>query len=125
MKVNFSFTQAFVSAYPEITISITFLGVAYVNHDRVTIISVSEKGLERYALTIPKEHAAQNLATGQMGIFLGMCREAARAAAYKVEKQKQRDAELVAEMAEDSKSQHNNGFWPRASNTKYMNSDHE
>ena len=105
MKVNFSFPQTLQTAFPGKEIEIFFAGEAVISDtETVRICGVS---LDGEPLTIPILFQSQNLATGEMGEFLGKCREAARNAYYK-------------ERMKEAAIQHNAGFVPMASDISYM-----
>lgn len=103
MKVNFTIPQTLQTLHPNQEICIYFKGTAFVTDtEEVRIISVS---LNDEPLPIPAGYTDQNLATGEMGAFLGKCREAAR---------KECQKRLQEEVSEDLKSNHhhNADFWP-------------
>ena len=109
MKVNFSFSQTLQTIHPNQEITIIFAGEALVTpSEEVQIYGVSLNG---EPLPIPAGYEAQNLATGEMGAFLGRCREAAR-----------KSLKNEGYFAPNSNNR-NGGFSPRASDTKYMNDD--
>lgn len=121
MKVNFAFSQNLTTAYPGLQIAFTFAGEALVNGDSVQIYRVfSDKNMGGHPLTIPSGYDAQNLAIGDMGRFLGECRDAARKAAYKLEKERKEN-----DVADWESEPRNGGFMPNPNDIKYMNEDHE
>ena len=134
MQVNFSFQQVLPTAYPGFEITLDFSGVAIVTCENVRIMNVfADTEMGGWDFDIPNAYEAQNLATGQMGKFLGMCREAARNAAYKIQKAEKppvmpptksknpRSREADAEAKFEASRPNNGGFVPSASDTSYMN----
>ena len=109
MKVNFSFSQTLQTAHPDKQVEIIFSGEALVTElEEVQIYRVYDTDpVYGMFLDIPNGYLAQNLATGEMGEFLGKCREAARNAYYK-------------ERMKEAATQHNAGFVPMASDISYM-----
>ena len=121
MKVNFSFQQTLQTAHPSKEIEIVFAGEALVTgNEDVQICRVfADKNMGGIPLEIPKGYEAQNLASGEMGNFLGKCREAARNAYYK-ERMKEaatRHSNILLQGAP------NKGFLPVSNDTRYMNDD--
>lgn len=110
MKVNFTIQQILQTLHPNQEICIYFKGTAFVTDtEQVRIISVS---LNDEPLPIPAGYTDQNLATGEMGAFLGKCREAAR-----------KEYKKALEPAE-YRNDHNSGFVPNPNDRKYMNADY-
>jgi len=127
--VNFSFPQRFQTDFPSIEVEVNFSGSSEVGEDTTFIKSlfISQEFLERgvtvedqepkkIRLPIPESNVGQYWAKGKMGELLAKCRFHAQQELYRQEK-------LQAEINEDLKSnhKHNADFWPRASNTRYMN----
>ena len=120
MQVNFSFQQVLSTYHPDLETTIAFHGAAIIIDDDVLIASVcSTLCFPDSPLRLPAGYEAQNLATGQMGEFLGMCREAARKAAYKIQKAEQAESDAKFEASRPN----NGGFMPSASDTSYMNQE--
>ena len=121
MQVNFSFPQILPTAYPDLEITIVFAGKAIVTGGgAVHVLRVlSPEHASAPPLRIPDGYESQNLATGQMGYFLSMCREAARKAAYKIQKAEEADADAKFEASRPN----NGGFVPNPADTKYMNGE--
>ena len=117
MTVSFQFTQILQTHYPGLEITVVFSGEALVKGEEVQIYSVHDNhSIECRYLDIPKGYESQNQATGEMGFFLGMCRDAARQAAHELERRQQAQ-ESFEELAP------NGGFVPSASDISYMNDD--
>ncbi len=111
--IHFSFPYTMESIHPDFQVTATFSGTAVVGPDNVDIKNcrVTWDGY----LGVPEIVSVEpGPLDSQQNRFLGMCREAARVA---YEKQVANDREIGR--------QSNGGFVPRASDTKYMNSDHE
>ena len=114
MEVNFSFSQTLQTAHPDKQVEIIFSGEALVTElEEVQIYRVYDTDpVYGMFLDIPKGYLSQNLATGEMGEFLGKCREAAR-----------KEYKKALEPAEH-RNDHNSGFVPNPNDRKYMNADY-
>lgn len=110
--IKFSWNQELESYHPDFSILARFTGWAAITGEDVEIKSCRVKwdgSLEGEDLSV-----LEGSIGSMQNYFIGKCREAARNAFYKTQNV------AVPKSSESAAIQHNGGFVPRASDTKYM-----